>query len=1074
MESDTRTRRKRLSGEPDEHQSKRSKGKENSFDFTQECKAGKIKKILVRNFMCHDAMEVILNPNVNFIVGRNGSGKSAILTALTVGLGARANITSRGTSVKSFIKKGKHSAMVEVTLLNKGPMAYKPDVYGESITVLRNIGNSSSYKIKNWKGEVISTKRNELDNVLRAMNIQIDNPISILNQDISRTFLVSSKPEEKYEFFMKATFLDVIGSNYKDAEIICQQEFEKLKQYNEILSDARKEVEQLKTNIKRVEEIDELRHELTSLEMELIWAIAITEEIKLQQIEDDCKKHEDSIKSLRDAESSTESRNEEINNKIQEIKEEIKQVEEEVSNSSEQYIKVREEYSVNKDAHSTKVREWRSTQSKIKRLEDDISMIRKEIHRLESDDNVEQNERNKMKDQLTHFEQKLNEIEALLRTKQTHKTHLETDKVRLLEKIKASKVEISNYEIRMQKIRREISARKQYSDNALTVFGQNIPRLLRRIEEEYNNGHFREKPRGPLGACIKMKDPAWSAAVENYLGFNTFSIFCADNSNDAQVLNAIMKEIYLDEKTPQIICSKFYSKIHDVHAHCTRSANYSNLLNAMDISDPVIANCLIDRREVECILLIPTSKEASDIMSDATRVPQNCKRAFTQQGDMFYPDPHYRSYGGPRDLKAKFLQVSVNDAINALEEEFRTIENETSAVMQSCRVACEKEELMSSELISVNAAVANLHTGKNQYKTRIDDLKDKIEATEAMSVIVYKNELTELEKKLDQEKCEESRMNENVVELQKKIERLETEVKNYRELRQNLDLKINPLKENIKKLENEKETISATNRHAIKKLETLRCSLQTVSAKLEMQQRVTEKAVSDARMQCDRIETKRSVKELERLSKDLKGEIDEIERKFGTIEKLRQDLKEKEAKCGKDLKLASKIEKSYQVHLKRLQDRKTLFFEMKQRYGVNIQNSFSNVLALRNKKGTIRIDHARKILELEVNALNDSKKTKNDARSLSGGERSYSTVAFILALWDCTGLPFYFLDEFDVFMDKVNRRVIMDILLDHTKTHPQSQFTFLTPLDTSNVLAEDYVTIHQLAAPERASRDQQA
>jgi len=37
----------------------------------------------------------------------------------------------------------------------------------------------------------------------------------------------------------------------------------------------------------------------------------------------------------------------------------------------------------------------------------------------------------------------------------------------------------------------------------------------------------------------------------------------------------------------------------------------------------------------------------------------------------------------------------------------------------------------------------------------------------------------------------------------------------------------------------------------------------------------------------------------------------------------------------------------------------------------------------------------------------------------------------------------------------------MDILLDHTKSHPQSQFTFLTPLDTSHILTEDYVTIHQ-------------
>lgn len=65
--------------------------------------AGKVKKIRVHNFMCHDALEITLNENVNFIVGRNGSGKSAILTALTVGLGARANVTSRGTAVKGII-----------------------------------------------------------------------------------------------------------------------------------------------------------------------------------------------------------------------------------------------------------------------------------------------------------------------------------------------------------------------------------------------------------------------------------------------------------------------------------------------------------------------------------------------------------------------------------------------------------------------------------------------------------------------------------------------------------------------------------------------------------------------------------------------------------------------------------------------------------------------------------------------------------------------------------------------------------------------------------------------------------
>jgi len=45
--------------------------------------------------------------------------------------------------------------------------------------------------------------------------------------------------------------------------------------------------------------------------------------------------------------------------------------------------------------------------------------------------------------------------------------------------------------------------------------------------------------------------------------------------------------------------------------------------------------------------------------------------------------------------------------------------------------------------------------------------------------------------------------------------------------------------------------------------------------------------------------------------------------------------------------------------------------------------------------------------------------TRDDSRStstLSGGERSFGTMALLIALWYVTKLPFYFMDEFDVFM----------------------------------------------------------
>lgn len=56
------------------------------------------------------------------------------------------------SAITEFIKKGRNSATVEITLVNKGDTAYKPEVYGDTIVVVRTIGTSSSYKIKNWKG----------------------------------------------------------------------------------------------------------------------------------------------------------------------------------------------------------------------------------------------------------------------------------------------------------------------------------------------------------------------------------------------------------------------------------------------------------------------------------------------------------------------------------------------------------------------------------------------------------------------------------------------------------------------------------------------------------------------------------------------------------------------------------------------------------------------------------------------------------------------------------------------------------------------------------------------------------
>ncbi|KAK7690317.1 hypothetical protein QCA50_006974 [Cerrena zonata] len=149
---------------------------------------GIIESLEMHQFMCHKYLTFKFGPQINFIIGHNGSGKSAVLSALTVALGGKANTTGRGSGLKSFIKEGESAAEVTVVIKNKGEEAYRHKDYGDSIVITRRFTRegSSSYKIKSRDGKLVSSKREELSAICDHMNIQVDNPMNILTQDSAR------------------------------------------------------------------------------------------------------------------------------------------------------------------------------------------------------------------------------------------------------------------------------------------------------------------------------------------------------------------------------------------------------------------------------------------------------------------------------------------------------------------------------------------------------------------------------------------------------------------------------------------------------------------------------------------------------------------------------------------------------------------------------------------------------------------------------------------------------------------------------------------------------------------------
>jgi chromosome segregation ATPase len=64
--------------------------------------------------------------------------------------------------------------------------------------------------------------------------------------------------------------------------------------------------------------------------------------------------------------------------------------------------------------------------------------------------------------------------------------------------------------------------------------------------------------------------------------------------------------------------------------------------------------------------------------------------------------------------------------------------------------------------------------------------------------------------------------------------------------------------------------------------------------------------------------------------------------------------------------------------------------------------------------------------------------------------------------------PFRAMDEFDVFMDAVNRHLSLKLLIESARQQRHRQFIFITPHDLTSVASGPDVRVNRMRDPERA------
>lgn len=136
---------------------------------------GAIVRVKLTDFVTYSSAEFHPGPNLNMIIGPNGTGKSTLVCAICLGLGFSPVHLGRAKQLGEFVKNGTKKAEIEIEL------AADPAQHSRNHIITTKITRADNKCVYSINGS--TTTRKALDKLMRSYSIQIDNLCQFLPQD---------------------------------------------------------------------------------------------------------------------------------------------------------------------------------------------------------------------------------------------------------------------------------------------------------------------------------------------------------------------------------------------------------------------------------------------------------------------------------------------------------------------------------------------------------------------------------------------------------------------------------------------------------------------------------------------------------------------------------------------------------------------------------------------------------------------------------------------------------------------------------------------------------------------------
>lgn len=950
--------------------------------------------------------------------------------------------------------------------------AYDPETYGEKIIVFRkiNANGGGEYKLKSEDGHTISTKKDELQRILMHLNIQPNNPIVILNQDNARAFLKDTDGKNLFKLFMEATQLKSILDKLNECHHIFLKSKSQFEMHTRGLAIQKKELEAKQSHLAELKGLESLRHKVIKLKCERAW-LDVGDQEKIKRIkEQDLKKISAKITELVGVIKNKDNLDQEINQKMQQFAGQIQNKQTSLGEINDEIQSIRGKI----DEQNQKIIDQKSV---LKRIETRKQRLMEDIHTLETSlqerGNAEsvQTLRHKNAQALAKLLEQEDEVKSLIETANRDVDMLRQTILKCEEKQDSVKEQRQSIQQKIARLENQYARYSTNQSDPLTAYDPQMPAFVKRVETEFKRGGFSKAPRGPVGRYVKVPDKTWRIAVENVLG-GFLTAFCVNTDKDRVKLDQIRTLEFPNMRSFSIITQQFMEETYNTGEHQTPSiikpnefVEALNLMEVIHVDDPVVMNCLIDQVAIENVLLCIKDHSASFLTKNRQSVPHNLKKIIcVQPFSEYFPAPNYRSYSLD-ERPCRYIQVDTQEVRNQLkaaidnEKQFLVpIEQEMKNLRQQHQSTTEANRERSNELRSNELAL-------NEIKSKINEIKN-YEYPKEDEEEVLRQELEESKAAFAQLDPTWQTEKENLQKNEETLKGCERTLEILKNKRAKIEKDIQGIQRESDQETNRLYSIASNVNRAKAEQATLTEEARAAQADYNLIQEKLLKLTTDAEKLGDRCAATFERNTYTRKIAELEEKIRQTSNTTISIPELENIVEIKEAEYAKSTATAE----SFSSTLKLLTDSRMLRYtylkNLKAYFAFRVRNKFSQVLKVRDMQGNIKFDYKDGKLELEI--ATRANNTKTNTKALSGGERSYSTIAFLIALWSCCDSPFYFLDEYDVFTDQVNRFVMTKILI-HEALQKKDQFAFLTPQDMSSIHAEENITIHKFADPVRGN-----